>query len=186
LIGFGSPATPPFERDRQCPRKAATALLGSPGLKSSRQARKPIVGVEVAQRGQVSTGAAGYELAQHRFRSVLFVLVATGANIAVRDPRRLFEVYRRTLTGHRHFQQIAYQRHAICAFDVGLAPSARESPKVVPRDFELEPGSIPVGAIAEAGTTWGAPAAGEPAIYFLPANTSHQFVGIPVGIGSNR
>jgi hypothetical protein len=56
------------------------------------------------------------------------VIVATGASIAVRDPRRLLEVYRRTLAGHRHFQQIAYQRYTIDAFDVGLAPSASESP----------------------------------------------------------
>jgi uncharacterized peroxidase-related enzyme len=56
------------------------------------------------------------------------VIVATGASIAVRDPRRLFEVYCRTLAGHRHFQQIAYQRYTIDAFDVGLAPSASESP----------------------------------------------------------
>ena len=43
---------------------------------------------------------------------------------------------------------------------VGLAPSeSGRTPEVVPRDFELlEPGSIPVGAIAETGTAsgWGA------------------------------
>jgi hypothetical protein len=32
----------------------------------------------------------------------------------------------------------------------------------------------------------GAPAAVEPAILFLPANTARQLVGISVGIGSNR
>jgi hypothetical protein len=32
----------------------------------------------------------------------------------------------------------------------------------------------------------GAPAAVEPAILFLPANTTRQLVGISVGIGSNR
>jgi hypothetical protein len=53
-------------------------------------------------------------------------------------------------------------------------------------DFESEPGSIPVGAIVETGTAWGVPAAGEPAILFLPANTARQLVGISVGIGSNR
>ena len=64
-------------------------------------------------------------------------MVATGASIAVYDPKRLFEVYCRTLARHRHFQQIADRRHAISAFDVGLAPSASEStPEVVPRDFE--------------------------------------------------
>jgi hypothetical protein len=30
----------------------------------------------------------------------------------------------------------------------------------------LEPGSIPVGAIAETETAWGAPPVGEPAFYF--------------------
>jgi len=53
-------------------------------------------------------------------------------------------------------------------------------------DFESEPGSIPVGAIVGTGTASGVPAAGEPAILFLPANTARQLVGISVGIGSNR
>jgi hypothetical protein len=30
------------------------------------------------------------------------------------------------------------------------------------------------------------PAAGEPAVLFLPANTARQLVGISVGIGRNR
>jgi hypothetical protein len=95
-------------------------------------------------------------------------MVATGASVAVHDPQRLLEVCCRTLGRHRHFQQIADQRHAISAFDVGLAPSASEStPKSSsPRDFELELGSIPVGAIAETGTAWGAPAAGSLPFYF--------------------
>jgi hypothetical protein len=54
------------------------------------------------------------------------------------------------------------------------------------RDFESEPGSIPVGAIVETGYGMGAPAGGESAILFLPANTARQLVGISVGIGTNR
>jgi hypothetical protein len=53
------------------------------------------------------------------------------------------------------------------------------------RELESEPGSIPVGAIVETGTAWGVPAAGGPAILFLPANTARQLAGISVGIGSN-
>jgi hypothetical protein len=49
LKGFGSPATPPSERDRQRPRTAATPMVGCPGLKRSRQARKSIVGVGEAR-----------------------------------------------------------------------------------------------------------------------------------------
>jgi hypothetical protein len=44
------------------------------------------------------------------------------------------------------------------------------------------PGSIPLEAILQTETAWGVPAA----ILFLPANSAHQFVGIRVGIGSNR
>src|SRR5277367_3058529 len=54
------------------------------------------------------------------------------------------------------------------------------------RDFESEPGSIPVGAIVETGTTWAVTAAEEPAVLFLPANTARYLVGISVGIGSSR
>jgi hypothetical protein len=54
------------------------------------------------------------------------------------------------------------------------------------REFDLEPGSIPVGAIVETGTALGVPAAVEPAILFLPANTARHLVGISVGIGSHR
>jgi hypothetical protein len=50
------------------------------------------------------------------------------------------------------------------------------------RDFESEPGSIPVGAIWHRGV----PAAGEPAILFLPAHTVRQLVGISVGIGNDQ
>lgn len=42
----------------------------------------------------------------------LGAMVATGAGITLRDPQRLFEVYCRKVPGHRHFQQIADQRHA--------------------------------------------------------------------------
>jgi hypothetical protein len=49
LKGFGSPARPLFERDRQRPKTAVTALVGFPSLKSSRQARKPIVCVGEAR-----------------------------------------------------------------------------------------------------------------------------------------
>jgi hypothetical protein len=54
------------------------------------------------------------------------------------------------------------------------------------RDFESEPGSIPVGAIVETGTAWGVPAAVEPPVLFLPANGARHLVGISVGIGSHR
>jgi hypothetical protein len=54
------------------------------------------------------------------------------------------------------------------------------------REFDSEPGSIPVGAIVETGTAWGVPTAGEPAVLFLPANTARRLVGISVGIGSHR
>jgi len=55
------------------------------------------------------------------------------------------------------------------------------------RDFESEPGSVPVGAIVETGSAWAVTAAEEPAVsFFLPANTVRQLVGISVGIGSNR
>jgi hypothetical protein len=38
------------------------------------------------------------------------------------------------------------------------------------REFESEPGSIPVGAIVETGRAWGVRAAVEPAdLFFLPA-----------------
>jgi hypothetical protein len=47
-------------------------------------------------------------------------------------------------------------------------------------------GSIPVGAIVQTETASGVPAAREPCVLFLPANTARQFVGIPVGIGSNQ
>jgi hypothetical protein len=57
---------------------------------------------------------------------------------------------------------------------------------VIPRDFELEPDSIPVGAIAQTEMASSAPASVEPAILFLPANTARQLVGISVGIGSSR
>jgi hypothetical protein len=33
---------------------------------------------------------------------------------------------------------------------------------------------------------WGVPAAREARILFLPADTAHRLVGIPVGIGSNK
>jgi hypothetical protein len=51
------------------------------------------------------------------------------------------------------------------------------------REFESEPGSIPVGAIVETRTAWGVPAAVEPAVLFLPANGARHLVGISVGIG---
>ena len=59
---------------------------------------------------------------------------------------------------------------------VGLAPSeSGRTPEVVPRDFELlEPGPIPVGAIAETGTAWGAVAVGEPAFYFRLDDAEEQ------------
>jgi hypothetical protein len=38
----------------------------------------------------------------------------------------------------------------------------------------------------ETGTARGVPAAGEPAVLFLPANTVRQLVGIFVGIGNNQ
>jgi hypothetical protein len=47
------------------------------------------------------------------------------------------------------------------------------------------PGSIPLEAILQTETAWGVPAAGEPA-FILRASSAHQFVGIRVGIGSNR
>jgi hypothetical protein len=54
------------------------------------------------------------------------------------------------------------------------------------REFESEPGSIPVGAIVETGTAWGVPAAAEPAVLFLPAITARHLVGISVGIARHR
>jgi hypothetical protein len=54
------------------------------------------------------------------------------------------------------------------------------------REFESEPGSIPVGTIVETATAWGVPAAGEPFVLFLPANIALKFVGISVGIGHDR
>ena len=54
------------------------------------------------------------------------------------------------------------------------------------REFESEPGSIPVGAIVETGTAWGVPTAVEPPVLFLPAITARHLVGISVGIGRHR
>src|SRR5712671_5829007 len=54
------------------------------------------------------------------------------------------------------------------------------------REFDSEPGSIPVGAIVETGTAWGVPAAVESPVLFFPANTARHLVGISVGIGSHR
>jgi hypothetical protein len=42
------------------------------------------------------------------------------------------------------------------------------------------------GAIVETRTAWRVPAAVELSVYFLPANTARQFVGISVGIRSNQ
>jgi hypothetical protein len=53
------------------------------------------------------------------------------------------------------------------------------------RDFESEPGSIPVGTIAERERHGAVPDAGAPAVLFLPAITVRQVVGISVGIGNN-
>jgi hypothetical protein len=54
------------------------------------------------------------------------------------------------------------------------------------RDFESEPGSIPVGGDCGDRIGIGVLAAGEPAVLFLPANTVRELVGISVGIGSHR
>ena len=62
------------------------------------------------------------------------------------------------------------------------AQARRTRSRPARRDFESEPGSIPVGAIWHRGV----PAAGEPAVLFLPANTVRQLVGISVGIGNNQ
>jgi hypothetical protein len=82
-------------------------------------------------------------------------------------------------------QQIADQRHAIGAFGVGLAPSASESPPEG-RDFELEPGSIPVAGDCGDRNSMGRAYCREPPALFFGANTARQLVGISVGIGSNR
>jgi hypothetical protein len=49
------------------------------------------------------------------------------------------------------------------------------------REFDSEAGSIPVWAIVETGTASGVPAAAEPSVLFLPANTARHLVGISVG-----
>jgi hypothetical protein len=54
------------------------------------------------------------------------------------------------------------------------------------RDFEAEPGSIPVGAIVESRTAWAEAAAEEFALYFCELIPARHLVGISVGIGSNR
>jgi len=52
--------------------------------------------------------------------------------------------------------------------------------------FESEPGSIPVVALVETRTAWGAPAAGEPAgLFFASEYRASQLAGISAGIGSN-
>jgi hypothetical protein len=43
------------------------------------------------------------------------------------------------------------------------------------REFESEPGSIPVGAIVESGAAWGARAAVEPAVLFLLLEVAADF-----------
>jgi len=54
------------------------------------------------------------------------------------------------------------------------------------REFEPEPGSIPVETIVEIRTAWGVPAAVEPAVLFLPAITARHLAGISVGIGRHQ
>jgi hypothetical protein len=53
-------------------------------------------------------------------------------------------------------------------------------------DFESEPGSIPVGTIVETGTARGVPMPGVLIFYFCQLKPRVSFVGISVGIGSNR
>jgi hypothetical protein len=44
------------------------------------------------------------------------------------------------------------------------------------RDFESEPGSIPVERLWRTGTAWGVPAAVGPAVLFLPAITARDLL----------
>jgi hypothetical protein len=66
----------------------------------------------------------------------------------------------------------------------GNRVAARNRPS--PRHFESESGSIPVGTLWRLERQGACPAAGEPAVLFLPANTARLLVGISVGIGNNR
>jgi hypothetical protein len=85
-------------------------------------------------------------------------------------------------------QQIADQRRTISAFGVGLAPRQQSRPRNSPsrRHFESEAGSIPVRTLWRPERHGACPAAGEPAVLFLPANTARLLVGSSVGIGNNR
>ena len=57
------------------------------------------------------------------------------------------------------------------------------------REFDSEPGSIPVGAIVATRTALGVPAAVEPAVLFLPANTRFSllvFLLVSAAIGAKN
>jgi hypothetical protein len=76
---------------------------------------------------------------------------------------------------------------ACCSVQIGRTGSRSR------RDFQ--PRFDSVGAIVQTETAWGVPAAGEPCVLFLPANTAHQFVGscwyrqqsrMKINVSSNR
>jgi len=116
-------------------------------------------------------------------------VVAAGASIAAHIRSALFSVLSDIGTpSSLDVQQIADQRCTISAFGVGLAPRQQSRPRNRPSrpHFESKPGSIPVGTLWRSERHGACPAAGEPAVLFLPASTERLLVGISVGIGNNR
>src|SRR5262249_24033282 len=118
---------------------------------------------------------------QHRFRSVRFVRYSARELWSPPVPVSqcvIHDAFLKWIVGRWQAIVISSRSRISVTRSVLSTSVSRQAqprrPQIVPRDFELGPGSIPVGAIAETGTAWGAPAAGEPAILFLPAITARQ------------
>jgi len=59
--------------------------------------------------------------------------------------------------------------------------ASRNYVRSIPTGFRVSAGFDSSRAIVETGTSWAVPAAEEPAVLFLPANTARHLVGISVG-----
>jgi hypothetical protein len=105
-------------------------------------------------------------------------------------PQRRGSVCCRTLARRRHWtlsrSRISAARSAHLASVSRPGQQSRPPKSSGPRHFETEPGSIPVGTLWRPVRHGACPAAGEPAVLFLPANTARLLVGISVGVGNNQ
>jgi hypothetical protein len=76
-----------------------------------------------------------------------------------------------------HIGQVRMTRSSLAPRDIMLGRPRRE--------FESKSGSIPVRRLWKTGTAWGVPAAGEPAVLFLQANTAPHLLVFPLVSAAN-